>query len=585
MSYRTAFRNFASCALFVALSLGARPASADSSHARIIRLSLVQGDVRFTREAKGDPLADQKAVWEKAEANLPVRQGYVLATDDGRAEVEFENGAMAFLNAHTVLEFYDLSLDDGARTTRLVLRQGSASFYVNPAGEDYFSVTGGDFTVVASGKGSFRLNNFDDGSNVAVLTGHASVLHKKETTQLTKGHLLSMKAGNDSPNIGTIPSGDEFDHWVSSRIDTVSAANNASLQYTNSGSYAPGFADLYTYGSWFSCGGYGYGWQPFGVGLGWYPFSQGQWLWDPGFGWTFASFQPWGWAPYHYGGWLFDASCGGWFYSPGFYGYGGYGYGYGGYGGYGGNPRKPVHPVHPPHPLVYRASTAVFVRQNGKLGIVPMNPLDKAGKPPLNLEHGVFSLDAGKGVAQPFMPVAGAQKWETVKSPPRNALPGSLVASTAPERTSRTILEGANGIRDVSLSRNSSIVYNPLEHRFVSAIAAPPSLREGTEARNWKNESGALRNDRLAEEGRNNPPRAANARVPEGSTSARAMAPPSRSMTPPPAPRSSFGGGGYRGGGGESLGGGGFSRGSSAPSVSAPHVSAPSGGGGGGRPH
>src|SRR5439155_13870982 len=33
-------------------------------------------------------------------------------------------------------------LNDAARTTRLVLRQGSASFYVNPAGGDYFSVTG-----------------------------------------------------------------------------------------------------------------------------------------------------------------------------------------------------------------------------------------------------------------------------------------------------------------------------------------------------------------------------------------------------------------------------------------------------------
>ena len=79
--------------------------------------------------------------------------------------------------------------------------------------------------------------------------------------------------------------------------------------------------------------GYGYGWRPFGAGLGWSPFTMGQWLWDPGFGWTFASYQPWGWAPYHYGGWLFDASCGGWFYSPPAY------YGYGGYG-YGGNRRK-----------------------------------------------------------------------------------------------------------------------------------------------------------------------------------------------------------------------------------------------------
>lgn len=246
MASRSALRSIVSLSLFLALSAGARPAAADSSHARIIRLSLVQGDVRFTREAHGDPLADQKAVWETAASNLPVRQGYILATDDGRAEVEFENGAMAFLGSNTVLEFYDLSLDDGARTTRLVLRQGSASFYVNPAKDDYFSVTGGDFTVVAGGKSSFRINNFDDGSNVAVLSGHASILHQKDTTSLSKGQSLSMHAGQPSVSIGSLPSSDEFDHWVAGRIDTVSAATNASLQYTNSGSYVPGFADLYT---------------------------------------------------------------------------------------------------------------------------------------------------------------------------------------------------------------------------------------------------------------------------------------------------------------------------------------------------
>ncbi|MGC1615737.1 MAG: FecR family protein [Candidatus Acidiferrum sp.] len=577
MTYRNAFRSVFSLSLLFTLSAGFRPALADSSHARIIRLSLVQGDVRFTREAKGDPLADQKAVWEKAEQNLPVRQGYVLATDNGRAEVEFENGAMAFLSEKTVLEFYDLSLDDGARTTRLVLRQGSASFYVNPINGEYFSVTGGDFTVVASSKGSFRVNNFDDGSNVAVLSGRASVLHKKDTTALSKGQSLSMKAGEDTISTAGLAAADDFDRWVSGRIDTVSAATNASLQYTNTPYYAPGFADLYTYGAWNSCGGYGFGWRPFGVGLGWSPFSSGQWLWDPGFGWTFASFQPWGWAPYHYGGWLFDASCGGWFYSPPAY------YGYGGYGGYGGHPKRPPHPiVHPPHPL-YRASTAVFVRQNGKLGIVPMNPLDKAGKPPLNIEHGVFSLDAVKGTTQPLMP-AGAQRWETVKSPPHDALRSALVAASAPERTSRTLLEGSGGTRIASVSRNSSIVYDSREHRFVNGNAAPLSQKEGREAFAERNASGVLRNEHIIEGQRNGSSRGPGARVPAGPISARATAPPSRSMAPPPAPRSSFGGGGgFRGGG--SSGGGGFSRGSSAPSAPASHVSAPSAGGGGGRPH
>src|SRR4029077_356129 len=177
-------------ALFFA---GVYPAAADSSHARIIRLSLVQGDVRFTRDTHGDPLADQKAVWETAVLNLPIRQGYVVATDHGRAEVEFENGAMAFLNENTLLEFYDLSLDDGARTTRMVLRQGTASFYVTPASGDYFSVTGGDFTVEAEGRSRFRLDDYDDGSTVETYQGRVSVLHDKKTTELEKGQSLSVK--------------------------------------------------------------------------------------------------------------------------------------------------------------------------------------------------------------------------------------------------------------------------------------------------------------------------------------------------------------------------------------------------------
>src|ERR1700737_3531418 len=138
------------------LFAGWRPAVADSSHARIIRLSLVQGDVRFTRDVHGDPLTSDRAAWEGATVNLPIRQGYVLATDKGRAEVEFENGSMAFLSEDTVLEFYDLSLEDGAKTTRLILRQGTASFYVNPTNGDYFSVTGGDFSVEADGRSGFR---------------------------------------------------------------------------------------------------------------------------------------------------------------------------------------------------------------------------------------------------------------------------------------------------------------------------------------------------------------------------------------------------------------------------------------------
>src|SRR5256712_14072975 len=228
------------------LSAGSHPGARYSSHARIIRLSLVQGDFRFARGAHGDPLPDSPATWETAGLNLPIRQGYVLATDKGRAEVEFENGAMAFLKENTVLEFYDLSLNDSARTTRLVFRQGSASFYVNPASGDYFSVTGGDFTVEADHRSTFRVDNYDDGSTVETYQGRVSVLHNKNATHLEKGQSLSMKASDDSSqSVGRLPDEDDFDRWVSGRIESVSTATTGALQYTGSPYYAPGFADLY----------------------------------------------------------------------------------------------------------------------------------------------------------------------------------------------------------------------------------------------------------------------------------------------------------------------------------------------------
>jgi uncharacterized protein DUF6600/FecR-like protein len=436
--------------LFLALSfaflwlLASPQASADASHARIVRLSLVQGDVRFTREFHKDSMEDAKAAWEMAPLNLPLRQGYALATDaNSRAEVEFENGAMAFLSANTLVEFYDLSLDDGALITRLVLRQGSAIFYVHPGKGDYFSVTGGDFSVEANGRTRFRLDNFDDGSNVAVELGQINVLRGKASKPLAKGqsYAININAGTD-PVIGRAPDYDDFDRWVSGRVDAVATATTYSSQYVNSPDYTAGFADLYNYGSFYNIPGYGYGWQPYGAGLGWNPFGFGSWYSDPSFGWSFIGSAPWGWLPYHYGGWVFSPAFG-WVWMPTGFGYGGYGYGGG--------------------PFLYHPITAVWVRSGTTTGLVPLHPADAQGRVPINLTNGVYRLQ-GNTLAATMNPAAG-EKWSTIKTPPRDALTTTaFAAATQPTRVSRTILSG----RSVTLSRDSSIVYEPGQHRFVN---------------------------------------------------------------------------------------------------------------------
>src|SRR5262249_9990261 len=299
MTGRFVLRGILSSAILV--FVGVCSAAADSSHARIIRLSYVQGDVRIAHNVSSDSLQSGSG-WEVATQNIPIHHGDAVATDNGRAEIEFESGTVAFLAENTVLEFYDLSLEDGEFTTRLILRQGSASFSVRPGRGDYFSVTGGDFSVEASEKAYFRLNNYDDGSDVQVFHGHISVLSKGKTTPVGKGQSLSMRAADpESVSVDTAANKDEFDQWTSGRIEAGQAALTASQQYVGGYDYTSGFGDLYTYGGWYPVVGYGYCWRPYGVSLGWNPFQLGRWVFDPFFGtWVFVGGQPWGWLPYHY---------------------------------------------------------------------------------------------------------------------------------------------------------------------------------------------------------------------------------------------------------------------------------------------
>jgi hypothetical protein len=497
------FSRIASILIVAVLCFGLHPIYTAASHARIIRLSLVQGDVRILHDSKGDPLANDKAPWERAELNLPIRQHDVLATDNGRAEVEFENGAMAFINENSVLEFFDLSLDDGSLTTRLVLRQGTGSFYVNPARADYFSVTGADFTAEAAGRANFRMDNFDDGSTVAVIKGQVNVVHKKDTKLLVKGQSLTISADGVTANVGRAPDSDDFDRWVSGREDSVVTATNAAMQYSNTSSYVSGFGDLYTYGGFYPISGIGYGWQPYGVGLGWSPFDYGNWSYGPQFGWFFIGSQPWGWLPYHYGGWFFQPGIG-WLWTP--------------TGFRGGNVPVKFHPV-----------TATFVRSGSTVAMVPTHPLDKGSKTPLNLAH-VMPLTSTSSAPQAS---AGA-KWKVVKEAPAQALVSHASPTTVPARTTRTL--SASG------QTNGSIAYDAKEHRFVNSNVNASAAATTSPAIAAKSPSTSatppVRSIAVDRQVRAVPTASSRAVAPSAASRVAAPSASSRVASPPPAPRS-----------------------------------------------
>ncbi len=167
MRLRVGFPALLAIVLVLAFPCASRAGDDNYSHARIVRLSLVEGDVQVSRPETGG--------WENALLNLPIRQGYSLATGSGRAEVEFESGATARLAENTEMQFTELALSNGGRITRLTLARGAAVFYANLAREDSFIVLAPGVQASIDKSASFRVDVNNDSGSVSVLKGEINV--------------------------------------------------------------------------------------------------------------------------------------------------------------------------------------------------------------------------------------------------------------------------------------------------------------------------------------------------------------------------------------------------------------------------
>jgi len=310
-------RNFLLFSLLIStviLGVCVAPAGAtgDSvSYARIVRLSYVSGDVQIVRP-------DQSDKWQAAFANMPIQQGFTLGTNDGRAEVEFENGSALWLAEKSMLQFTELSLSDGGRITKISLLEGTATFEADLRAGDSFVVSTAKFEVTPKTKSRFRVDAMGDGGSVNMLAGSASVSSGSGAKDIAKGEMFALGGGaNAQESVRDYSARDSWDKWVSSRAQYLGFGNSQTMQYTNS-PFSYGMADLSAYGTWMTVGGCGYGWQPY-AGASWTPFYAGQWLYYPSFGWTWVSFEPWGWMPYHFGNWI-NCPGNGWLWQPGGYG-------------------------------------------------------------------------------------------------------------------------------------------------------------------------------------------------------------------------------------------------------------------------
>lgn len=293
------------------VSAGIAAAQAPDTTA-LVRLSYVQGQVSVLQ-------ADQ-ALFDQAQANMPLLAGYTLATaQDGQAEIEFPDGSVARVTPNSELRLDRLaSADDRTEPTEMTMLSGLGYFELNTANGQHFLVHFNAAVAQPVTNSIFRIS-LDNAPDVSVFVGtvRASADGAFDQT-IEEGGSLHFDA-NDASNVATAAvQSDSWDQWNQDRDSQIAqqAEQQTSARETSGATNAPGWDDLDYYGDWYPVEGYGNVWVPDDQPAGWDPYGSGYWANYPGWGYTWISGYPWGWLPYHCGAWNYWDSMG-WGWIPG----------------------------------------------------------------------------------------------------------------------------------------------------------------------------------------------------------------------------------------------------------------------------
>lgn len=309
--------------LLVFAPAGARLRAQDSGQpdsgqpARAIRLSYVDGKVQL---AQGN-----QTVTDQAVINSPLLEGMSLTTaDDGRAEIQFEDGSVARLSPDSSLTIKTLRGQGTSSDAELDVNGGLAYFELQGNGQaGQIRVRFGDSVVTGSGFTVFRVKDDTPPGELAVFSGNAHL-------DGANGLALDIHGGESVALSNTDPNGynmaesiepDSWDTWNSDRDQALSsqatAQTGAPSDLAQGQSANPAWSDLDANGQWYNVPGQGYVWSPYDASnAGFDPYGNGNWVWTPGFGYTWASAYPWGYLPYQCGAWNFYGGFG-WGWAPG----------------------------------------------------------------------------------------------------------------------------------------------------------------------------------------------------------------------------------------------------------------------------
>jgi len=307
------FSSFFVLALFGIFLFAARPAKSDDRstanrrEAEIVRLSYVQGDVRLSRGGKKG--AGLNSSWESVETNVPIEEGFSVATCAGRAEIEFQNGTILYLADNSVLEFNRLEDSNGVPITDIELVTGTATVNAKPAPRELFVIStpserlsfpaatlvrvdsfldgvtttpendtgddvieyGGDAALAVGGTFTFKYNGVQytvsGAAELARVLGAAAPQSASNKTHLNGGQPITYQ--NSKRVTGTVANDSgapaDWDGWVLAHVTKREQEMTAALKASGLAAPVPGLIDMYESGTFYPCEPDGQCWRPNGV--------------------------------------------------------------------------------------------------------------------------------------------------------------------------------------------------------------------------------------------------------------------------------------------------------------------------------
>ncbi len=416
-------------------------AQGDANPSRAVRLSNVEGQVQLSQ---GNTVTAAQAL-----VNTPLFEGTQIKTaDDGRAEIQFEDGSIARVSPNSVLTLGELRQQGNSTDTLLVLDSGLGYFELQgDTPTDQTRVQFGGNVVTASGFSVLRVDLDNPPGELAVFSGNAHLeggntlsldLHGGESVRLN-----GADPGNYALSEAIEPN--SWDAWNSDR-DQALTSQEADRTPATSGvpnNNNPAWSDLDANGNWYNVPGQGYVWSPYEAeSAGWDPYGCGSWVSAPAYGYNWVSCEPWGFMPYTSGMWNYYDGFG-WGWMPGsgipwWYGGGGWAY------NIGNAPYRYQPPIRPRGGPV-RPGTPI--RPGGRYEpnpVIAVNRLHNAqAGPPMRVRNGPVMV-AGNTV-QPLRPVA-----------PRTAYNGAFTGGARPGSNSGT----AGGVRYGYVQRPNEGAYS-----------------------------------------------------------------------------------------------------------------------------